>query len=95
MFRAGNGRDLCPYHIVGADVKKLPASWHKYAMPICTTFFMTLLVSGVATWRALGVNPQMFRDWMSSWMISWVIAAPTMYWVTPQVRHLLDRTIEK
>jgi hypothetical protein len=76
-------------------VKKLPASWYKYALPICTTFFMTLLVSGVATWRALGVNPQMFRDWMSSWMISWVIAAPTMYFVMPQVRRLLDRTIEK
>ncbi|TAJ40611.1 MAG: DUF2798 domain-containing protein [Reyranella sp.] len=76
-------------------MKKLPASWHKYALPICTTFFMTFLVSGVATGRALGVNPQMFRDWMSSWMISWVIAAPAMYFVMPQVRRLLDRITEK
>lgn len=78
-----------------AAVKKLPAAWHKYALPICTTFFMTFLVSGVATWRALGVNPQMFRDWMSSWMISWVIAAPTMYFVMPMVRRTLDRVVEK
>lgn len=90
-----DGRGLGPYHNVRADVKKLPASWHKYALPVCTTFFMTFLVSGVATWRALGFNAQMVRDWMSSWMISWVIAAPTMYFVMPVVRRLLDRATEK
>ena len=34
-------------------LKKLPARYHKYALSICTTFFMTFLVSGVATYRVL------------------------------------------
>jgi hypothetical protein len=76
-------------------VKKLPASVYKYALPVGTSFFMTFLVTGVATWRALGWTPQMLRDWMSSWMIAWVIAAPTMYFMMPQVRRVLDRIIEK
>jgi len=86
---------LSPYHIVLPVVKKLPASWYKYALPICTAFVMTFLVSGVSTYRALGWAPRMLSDWMSSWMISWVIAAPTMYFAMPLVRRLLDRFIAK
>ena len=76
-------------------MKKLPASCHKYALPICTTFFMTFLVSGVATYRVLGWDVRMVKDWMGSWMISWAVAAPTMYFVMPLVRRTLDRFIEK
>jgi hypothetical protein len=74
-------------------VKKLPARVHKFALPLGTTFFMTFLVSGVATYRVLGWDERMVTNWMESWMVSWVIAAPTMYFVMPMVRRLLDRFI--
>ena len=54
---------------------------------------MTFLVSGVVTYRVLGWDERMITNWMASWMISWVIAAPTMYFVMPMVRRLLDRVI--
>ena len=54
---------------------------------------MTFLVSGVATWRALGMVPGMVGTWMVSWMISWAIAYPTMYFMMPVVRRWLLRYV--
>jgi hypothetical protein len=76
-------------------VKKLPARIHHYALPIGTSFFMTFLVTGVATVRALGWDKAMFEMWFTSWMIAWVIAAPTMYFAMPLVRRALGRIIEE
>ena len=76
-------------------VKKLPASYMRYALPAGTTIFMTFLVSGVATWRALGVVPGMFGTWMTSWGIAWLIAFPTMLVMMPLVRRWLGRIIEE
>jgi H+/gluconate symporter-like permease len=83
-----------PYHIVRGIVKKLPASWLRFALPMCTAVFMTFLVSGVATWRALGAEPGMVWTWMTSWLIAWLIAAPTMFVMMPLVRRWLLRIIE-
>jgi Protein of unknown function (DUF2798) len=76
-------------------VKKLPSRFHKYALPMGTSFFMTFLVTGVATWRALGWDRAMFEMWFSSWMIAWAIAAPTMYFVMPAVRRTLSYLTEE
>jgi Protein of unknown function (DUF2798) len=75
-------------------VRKLPFSYHRFALSLATSFFMTFLVSGVATYRALGPGHSMFGIWMESWMVSWMIACPTMFFVMPRVRRLLDRFIE-
>ena len=75
-------------------MKKLPASYMRYALPAGTTVFMTFLVSGVATWRALGPVPGMFGTWMTSWFIAWCVAFPTMVVVLPRVRRVLGRFIE-
>ena len=76
-------------------MKKLPKRYFKYALPVGTTFFMTFLVTGVATSRALGWDQRMFEMWASSWMIAWAIAAPTMYVAMPRVRRWLMRFIEE
>jgi hypothetical protein len=76
-------------------VKKLPARTFKFALPLGTSFFMTFLVTGVATWRVLGWDKTMFEMWFTSWMIAWAIAAPTMYFAMPLVRRALTRFIEE
>lgn len=76
-------------------VKKLPASALRFALPLGTTFFMTFLVSGFATWRALGWAPGMVATWMVSWAISWAMACPTMVVMMPIVRRWLLRVIEE
>ena len=76
-------------------MKKLPASLHRFALPLGTSFFMTFLVSGVATWRALGAGPGVFRIWMVSWMISWAVAFPTMLIMMPVVRRAFAKIIDE
>ena len=76
-------------------VKKLPPACMRFALPFGTTFLMTFLVSGVATWRAIGPGESLIEKWMTSWMISWVIACPTMYFVLPMMRRLMSRFIEQ
>ena len=76
-------------------MKKLPARTLKFALPLGTTFFMTFLVTGVATYRALGWDARMFEMWGTSWMLAWAIACPAMYFVMPLVRRALTRVIEE
>ena len=76
-------------------MKKLPARFHQYALPIGTSFFMTFLVTGVATYRVLGWDKAMVEMWFTSWMIAWAIAAPTMYAMMPVVRRALRCFIEE
>ena len=75
-------------------MKKLPARALKFALPLGTSFFMTFLVSGVATWQALGAVPGMLGIWMTSWMIAWAVAFPTMVVMMPRVRRWLGYIIE-
>jgi hypothetical protein len=67
----------------------------RFALPLGTSFFMTFLVSGVATWRAIGTAPGLFWTWMSSWMIAWAVAFPTMLVMMPRVRGFLSKIIEQ
>ena len=66
----------------------------RFALPMGTTFFMTFLVSGVATWRAIGPDESLLEKWMTSWLIAWFIAWPTMVVMMPRVRGFLSRFIE-
>jgi hypothetical protein len=76
-------------------MKKLPASYMRYALPAGTAVFMTFLVSGVATWRAVGWTDGMVGTWMSSWGIAWLVAYPTMLVMMPLVRRWLGLIIEE
>ena len=76
-------------------MKKLPTSYMRFALPLGTSFFMTFLVSGVATIRAIGLVPGVIGTWMVSWIISWAIAFPTMLVMMPRVRRWLSMIIEQ
>jgi len=62
-------------------------------LPLCLTLVMTFLVSGVATFQAIGFGGDALLKWMSSWMFSWAIAFPTMFFLMPVVRRLLLQVI--
>jgi len=66
----------------------------RFALPLGTSFFMTFLVSGVATIRAIGLIPGVIGTWMVSWMISWAIAFPTMVVMMPRVRRWLAMIVD-
>lgn len=54
---------------------------------------MSLLVSGIATLRALGVVPDFVGTWMQGWLTAWAIAFPIVLVVAPLTRKLVQRLI--
>lgn len=48
---------------------------------------MSLIVSGIATLRAIGWDAGFGASWMHAWAISWAIAFPTILIVSPIVRR--------
>ena len=67
----------------------LPKWCAPYVIAFLLSGGMSLLVSGFATWRALGVVDGLLAIWMATWVQAWAIAFPTMVilrpWVTKEV----------
>lgn len=55
---------------------------------------MSLLVSGIATWRALGLPPDFFALWMAAWLNAWIVAFPAVLVVAPITRRLVDKLVK-
>ena len=49
---------------------------------------MSLMVSGVATYKAIGLPNDFVTTWMSAWLPSWAVAFPAVLIVAPIVRRL-------
>jgi hypothetical protein len=54
---------------------------------------MSLLVSGVATWNAVGLIDGFSAKWLSAWLGSWAVAFPAVMVVAPLVRKIVARMI--
>jgi hypothetical protein len=52
---------------------------------------MSLIVSGIATARAVGLEPGLLGAWMGSWLFSWAVAFPTVLVMAPLARRLVAR----
>ena len=67
---------------------KLPSHFQPYVHGLLLTGFMTFVVSGMATWNAIGFAPVFLTKWMGSWVFTWAVAFPTILFVGPLVRRL-------
>lgn len=56
---------------------------------------MSLIVSGIATFRALGLSETFVGLWGSSWISSWAVAFPTVLVVAPLVRRIVARLVRE
>ncbi|MBV6657541.1 MAG: DUF2798 domain-containing protein [Devosiaceae bacterium] len=56
---------------------------------------MSLLVSGIATWRAAGMPPEFISLWLSAWLNSWLVAFPAVLIVAPITRKLVGKLVKK
>lgn len=57
-------------------------------MPLLLSTLMTLVVSLVTTFTALGLAGFTLSGWLQAWGMSWLIAYPTLLLVLPLVRRL-------
>lgn len=47
---------------------------------------MSLLISGVATWRALGWVQDFPNQWLGAWLMAWAIAFPAVLLLSAPAR---------
>jgi hypothetical protein len=63
--------------------------------PILTGFllsgFMTFIISGIATFRNVGLTEDFASKWIAAYLNGWVISFPTVLMVAPLVRKLVAR----
>ena len=55
---------------------------------------MSLLVSGVATWRAIGLGPDFVIVWINAWLAAWPVAFVAVMVVAPAVRRIVAAVVE-
>jgi Protein of unknown function (DUF2798) len=67
---------------------KLPAVFEPVVFGLLLSGLMSLVVSGIATFNALGFVPDLTHQWMKSWMFAWAVAFPSVLVVAPMVRRV-------
>ena len=73
---------------------KFPYRLHRALFTIQVTGFASAMVSGLTTWRNIGLTPDFLFHWIPAWLTSWPIAAPSMYLVTPLAQRLAGHLCE-
>ena len=72
---------------------KLPARFEHPLFALLLSGLMSLLVSGVATWNALGGHGGFAAKWLGAWLHSWLVAFPAVMVIAPLVRKLVARLV--
>ena len=72
---------------------KLPARFQHVLFALLLSGLMSMLVSAVATWNAVGLIDGFPAKWLTAWLSSWVVAFPAVMVVAPLVRRVVARLI--
>ncbi|MBE0412173.1 DUF2798 domain-containing protein [Yoonia sp.] len=72
----------------------IPARFANVLFGFLLSGMMSLIVSGISTFRAAGLSDGLFGLWMSSWAPSWMVAFPSVLLVAPFTRRLVARLIK-
>ncbi len=67
---------------------KLPPSFEPIVLGLLLFGMMSLVVSGIATWNALGFISSFAPRWLASWLFAWVVAFPSVLVIAPLVRRI-------
>jgi hypothetical protein len=56
---------------------------------------MSLLVSGISTYRALGLGESYAGLWVSAWLTAWLVAFPVVLVVAPVARRTVALLVDQ
>lgn len=74
--------------------RKLPPRFAPALFALVLSGVMSLLVSGIATVRAVGLADPFLNTWVTSWLFAWAVAFPCVFVLAPMVRRLVERLVE-
>lgn len=57
--------------------------------------FMSLLVSGIATYRAAGIAPGFLGLWAAGWITAWLVAFPAVLVLAPLTRRAVGALVAR
>jgi hypothetical protein len=72
----------------------MPARFAPVLFGFILSALMSLLVSGIATFRNAGLVDGFFEIWVSAWLPSWLIAFPVVLVVAPVARRLVGLLVK-
>lgn len=84
-------RALCNHHKKGRAM--IPARFAPILFGFILSGLMSAMVSGIATWRALGLDSDFPAHWFGAWLASWAVAFPAVLIVAPITRRIVARLV--
>ena len=73
----------------------IPARLAPIVVALIVSGGMSFLVSGLATWRAIGMPSDFLGTWITSWLFAWAIAFPALMVLRPIVSKIVMRWVDK
>ncbi len=71
----------------------IPKRFEPYVFAATLSCMMSFIISGVSTYRALGLIDGFISIWIANWLTSWAIAFPVVTVVAPFARRLVSKVI--
>jgi hypothetical protein len=72
----------------------IPAKFGPLLFGAILSGLMSLLVSGVSTFRSIGPAVGFLPAWGGNWLAAWLLAFPVVLLVAPLARKLVQRLTE-
>lgn len=73
----------------------LPQNFAPALFGLILSGLMSLLVSGIATYRAAGFGADYFALWTGAWLTAWLVAFPAVLVVAPVARRTAALLVER
>jgi hypothetical protein len=67
----------------------IPARFSPILFGFILSGLMSAMVSGIATWRVLGLDADFPAHWLGVWLASWALAFPAVLVVAPITRRIV------
>jgi hypothetical protein len=68
----------------------IPRKYAPILFGLILSGLMCLLISGISTFRAVGLAPGVLDLWIGSWLAAWCFAFPTVLVVAPFARKTAE-----
>ena len=72
----------------------IPARLEPVAFVFVLSGLMSFLVSGISTFRAIGLVEAFPNFWLGAWLTSWIVAFPVALVVVPVARRIVGRLVK-
>ncbi|KHN68265.1 hypothetical protein AV645_15350 [Acinetobacter calcoaceticus] len=63
--------------------------------PLILSAMMSFIISGITTFKALGLVQNFFSLWISAWGIAWIFAFPSVLICAPLAQKLVNLVLTK